>query len=650
MAQKDYYKTLGVDKKASYNEIRKAYHKLAVKHHPDHNPDDKTADHVFKEINEAYEVLSDSDKRREYDTFGSSRSNRQRRQEDIFRTFNAGGNYDSGGHDVFRSGQQKGSDLELETDVSFRDAVLGGEQIVEFRRNGRREEIKVMIPAGVDNGSRVRITGKGAKGIGGGDPGDLILTLHIMTDPIFTRNGADLFVDRSIPITAARLGTSLDVPTMVGDTRIKVPAGIQSGTKIRLKGCGVKTADVNTQGDLYVRINIREPEFLNTVDMKDDTDILSQYSVIMVDDEQYILRALHRIFRREPYKFLCANSGAEGLRLLAVTTGVAVIVSDQRMPSMNGSMFLTLSKVLAPESIRMLFTSYSDVESTVAAMNEGGATHYIKKPWDDSELLQIVRDSVIQYHLLMENRRQQDIINQQNEELSSWNRNLKDRVLAQTTLIRKQVEEQHAQNRRHLINVQGVIETLTVLAEQRAPTSRIHALNTATLSIAMAQSLGLPANDIETIRIAALLHDIGKNAISDISLVTGGENDLNEEEWGKYFKHPVLGQIALDSIRDLQQVGMLIRHHHERYDGSGFPDGLSGAAIPLGAAIIAMANSCDREIKIQVGTGGVERALEKVTALSGTAFAPQLIPHLSKPAHKLYDRQFANNDDQGESN
>lgn len=292
MAQTDYYKALGVDKKASADEIKKAFRKLAVKYHPDRNPNDKTAEDKFKEINEAYAVLSDPKKKEEYDTYGSSGFHKQYSQEDIFRNFDFGGTFRDmgmgGGEDIFsrlfgggfgggmgrggrggfRGGPQRGGDLEMETDVSFRDAALGAEKVIAFRRNGTREELKVKIPAGVDNGSKIRISGKGGQGEGGGQSGDLFLIIRTLPDPVFSRDGGDLFVDRSISFSAACLGTSLDVPTLEGDKRIKVPAGIQPGTKIRLKGCGVKTLGSNTKGDLYVKIAVHVPESLSSEQKK----------------------------------------------------------------------------------------------------------------------------------------------------------------------------------------------------------------------------------------------------------------------------------------------------------------------------------------------------------------------------------------------
>jgi len=289
MATTDYYKALGVDKNASPEEIKKAFRKLAVKYHPDRNPNDKAAEDKFKDINEAYAVLSDSKKKEEYDTYGSSGFHKQYSQEDIFRGFDfsnaykdmgAGGSEDifsrlfggsfgrGGARGGFRGGPQRGGDLEMEVEIGFRDAALGAEKQIAFRRSGQREELKIKIPAGVDNGSKIRITGKGGQGEGGGPDGDLFLIMRVLPDQLFTRDGGDLFVDRTIPFSSACLGTSLDVPTLESDKRIKVPAGIQPGTKIRLKGCGIKPLGSNSKGDLYVKVAVHVPETLNAEQKK----------------------------------------------------------------------------------------------------------------------------------------------------------------------------------------------------------------------------------------------------------------------------------------------------------------------------------------------------------------------------------------------
>ncbi len=284
MAQADYYKILGIEKSASADEIKKAFRTLAVKYHPDRNQGDKQAEEKFKEINEAYAVLSDPDKKQQYDTFGSSGFHQQYSQEDIFRGFDFGGTFRDmgmgGGEDIFsrlfgrggrggfRGGPRRGGDHEMEVSVSFRDAAHGAERLVAFRRSGVREELKIRIPAGVDNGSRIRVPGKGAQGEAGGEAGDLFLTITVLPDPVFSRDGGDLFVERSIPFSAACLGTPLEVPTLEGDKRIKVPAGIQPGTKIRLKGCGIKPLGSNARGDLFVKVSVHVPEALTSEQKK----------------------------------------------------------------------------------------------------------------------------------------------------------------------------------------------------------------------------------------------------------------------------------------------------------------------------------------------------------------------------------------------
>jgi len=278
---KDYYSVLGLSKGASESEIKKAYRKQAQKYHPDRNPDNKQAEEKFKEITEAYAVLSDPQKKQQYDQFGDSGFHQRFSQEDIFRGFNindifqefgfAGGG--AGGGDVFSQlfggghshcggGQQrrvmKGQDYNLRLAIPFRQAILGAERHVDFRVGSSQQSLKVRIPAGVEDGQRLRITGKGGPSPSGGPPGDLFLDIQIDKDPQFRREGSDLFVDVQIPYSGICLGISIEVPTLDGSKRVKVPAGMQSGGKIRLKGLGVPD-----KGDLYAVITIEVPRQLS---------------------------------------------------------------------------------------------------------------------------------------------------------------------------------------------------------------------------------------------------------------------------------------------------------------------------------------------------------------------------------------------------
>ena len=282
MASKDYYQALGVSKGASIDEIKKAFRKLAVKYHPDKNPGDKEAEEKFKEINEAYAVLSDPEKKAQYDRFGSSDFHQRYSQEDIFRGFDVGDMFKDmgfGTEDIFSRifgaghhghhrgfhynvGRQPGENFTMELKISFRDAFSGGEKRVAFKRNGKREDIKVKIPAGIETGAKLRIQGKGGEGQRGGEPGDLILMVQVAGDPQFVREGDDIIVEKQVRFTEAALGAAMDVETLDGTKRIKVPAGIQPGTRIRLKGLGFPHLGQSGRGDFYVRIGVSVPEQL----------------------------------------------------------------------------------------------------------------------------------------------------------------------------------------------------------------------------------------------------------------------------------------------------------------------------------------------------------------------------------------------------
>jgi curved DNA-binding protein len=285
MAAKDYYQTLGVKKGAPPEEVKKAYRKLAVKYHPDKNPGNKEAEERFKEISEAYAVLSDPQKKAQYDQFGSTGFHQRFSQEDIFRGFDFGDIFQGtgvGSEDIFsrifgggfqgggryRPRKQRGEDYSMDLPITFREAAQGGEKRVSFLRDGEKEELSVKIPPGIENEAKLRVQGKGAKGLQGGPAGDLYLTIKVGTDPVFAREGDDIIVERDIRFCEAALGASLEVPTLEGSKRVKVPAGIQPGTKIRLKGFGFPHMGKTSKGDLYVKINVKIPVHLTASQKK----------------------------------------------------------------------------------------------------------------------------------------------------------------------------------------------------------------------------------------------------------------------------------------------------------------------------------------------------------------------------------------------
>lgn len=279
---KDYYKTLGVERNVEPTALKKAYRKLAQTYHPDRNPGDKAAEERFKEITEAYAVLSDAEKRKQYDRFGESGFHQRYSQEDIFRNVDFGDLFGGGGaEDLFsqlfggghgRGGARgrvrrpplKGQDYSMELSIPLRMAIEGGERRVDYRSDQRVEQINVRIPPGIEEGAKLRVAGKGGEAPAGGKPGDLFLQIHIDADPVFRREGRDLLVDIPLTFSQIALGTSIEVPTLKGTKRVKIPAGMQSGGKIRLRGFGVPESAAKPAGDLYAVVQVSVPEDLNS--------------------------------------------------------------------------------------------------------------------------------------------------------------------------------------------------------------------------------------------------------------------------------------------------------------------------------------------------------------------------------------------------
>jgi putative nucleotidyltransferase with HDIG domain len=359
--------------------------------------------------------------------------------------------------------------------------------------------------------------------------------------------------------------------------------------------------------------------------------------ILFVDDEENILRSLQRLFMDEEVEVFTASSGAKGLEILAREKEVGVIVSDQRMPEMAGVDFLEKSKAVSPQSIRILLTGYADVNAAIDAINRGGAFRYLNKPWNDAELVQTVKGALQMYRLLAENKRLGAIVKKQNAELKKWNTELESIVQEQTMELQKSYDSLRAINSRLRVNFKNTIVAFSGLIELRDKRMRTHSRNVAEVSVNVARQLGMESEQRETVMVAALLHDIGKIGIPDLMLARETEQ-MNFAEREEYLQHPVRGQAAIDRIEELREAGLLIRGHHENYDGSGFPDGLKKADIPLGARIIALADHLDKKIRHGMGATGFEIMRKEVDLQKGTFFDPKLIPVVFEQAEAFYKK------------
>lgn len=314
--------------------------------------------------------------------------------------------------------------------------------------------------------------------------------------------------------------------------------------------------------------------------------------ILFVDDEENVLRALKRLFIDENIEVLTATSGKAGIDILKENE-IAVIISDQKMPEMNGAEFLSKAKEISPDSIRIVLTGYADINAAMDAINKGGAFRYITKPWKDEDIIFLIKESIEKYRLIKENRYLTELAKKQNEELKKWNTQLEIMVQEQTIDIQNQNKKLKELNEQLKRNFRHSIEAFSSLIEMRDKTISSHSKNVASIAMQNAKAMSLSEQDVNNILIAALLHDIGKIGIPD-SVLLKNEEELNEFERNEYRLHPVRGQVAIAMLEGFQDIGLLIRHHHENVDGSGFPDGLKKNSIPLGSRIISMADALDR--------------------------------------------------------
>lgn len=360
--------------------------------------------------------------------------------------------------------------------------------------------------------------------------------------------------------------------------------------------------------------------------------------ILFVDDEENVLRSLKRLFMSEDYTVLTALSGPDGLAVLKEVE-VPVIVSDQRMPVMTGAEFLEKSRELSPDSVRIILTGYADVEAAIGAINRGGAYRYVSKPWNDNELLLVIKDAFDKYRLVKENKYLTELTIQQNDELKKWSTELEFYVQQHTIELTNQNKELKKLNAKLKNNVSEVLGSLSGLIELRNRSMRNHSNNVALLSKSIAEEIGLTSLETETIAVGAQLHDIGKIGAPDIILIKNID-ELSSDEMAEYVKHPIRGQAAIDGIEDFRGPGILVRHHHEWYNGKGFPDGLKGENIPIGARIISIADSLDRTLQGEMRS--IDTALIQIKSMLASQFDAALYAPLEKAARKLFSSIIRN--------
>ena len=320
-------------------------------------------------------------------------------------------------------------------------------------------------------------------------------------------------------------------------------------------------------------------------------------SLLLVDDEPSILSSLRRLLRTSGYQIHTAESGKAGLDILE-RHAIDLVISDMRMPEMDGAKFLEQVRQHWPATTRILLTGYADVNSTIAAINRGEIYRYVAKPWDDSDLLLVVRDALEGARLRRENARLLALTQAQNDELKDLNASLEDKVVQRTAEIEQINSFHNLANDRLKQNFLVSIKVFSGLMELRGGAMAGHSRRVADLVRKLARRLGVEPMAQQDFFFAALLHDVGKIGFSD-ALLTRPVSKMNGEDFARYRKHVLAGESALMPLDELKNVATIVRAHHERYDGQGFPDGLQGSEIPLGARLLSVVNDYDG---LQIGT------------------------------------------------
>lgn len=369
--------------------------------------------------------------------------------------------------------------------------------------------------------------------------------------------------------------------------------------------------------------NLSESTPNDSVNEPQQTDL----KVLFVDDEPNILRALKRLMRNQPFKVdICDNPehAIDMIKGSAHHQPYAAIVSDQRMPGMCGAEVLAHVRKHSPHTIRLILTGYADMQSAMDAINRGGAHRYIAKPWDDVMLQDAVRGAVHQYATIMENARLHEEVAEKNEALQRLTKNMEAKVFECTREVidlNRQLED----------SIQGVAGVLASLASHHSDVLGNHSQRVLTTCDALGKQLGLSKDERFQLSVAAQLHDVGKISLSQ-DILAKPVNNLSPQEMKELQTHPLVGAQLLAQIPHFEEAAMMVRHHHEYYNGSGYPHQLSGRDIPLGARILSVADAYDKHLN-QTSTFHAttpEKTLAQLAQQANTHFDPAVVSALKQ--------------------
>jgi len=364
----------------------------------------------------------------------------------------------------------------------------------------------------------------------------------------------------------------------------------------------------------------------DTNDLELPKTLKQKHSILIVDDEDSILNAFKRILADGDYEIHTASNGLEGLnKLHTANRPYSLIISDQRMPVMNGVQFFTQAKDIFPDAVRILLTGYADTAAVIDAINKGGVHLYFTKPWHEEELLLHIKQSFSKVEILQENKRLIELIKNKNDELLKLNKTLEKRTKDKTDDLLAQAEKLKESYKKSQIILDGIVKTLSMIIETRDPYTSGHEDQVAKIACNIAKEMKFTEEQITAIHISATLHDIGKISVPSEILTKPGR--LSDLEMEMIKTHCKVANDILINIEFPYPVAEIIFQHHERMDGSGYPRGLKGDKIAIEARIIGVADVMDAMASYRPYRPalGVDAAIEEIVKFRGITYDPAVV-------------------------
>ncbi|KAF0158100.1 MAG: putative response regulator [Syntrophaceae bacterium] len=350
-----------------------------------------------------------------------------------------------------------------------------------------------------------------------------------------------------------------------------------------------------------------------------------RHSILLIDDEAAILDIMTMMLADEGYDLHTAGSAAEGLKILKESPNFSLIISDHMMPGMTGVQFFAQAREICPNALRVLLTGYTDMDAMIDAINSGGIHLYLTKPWQRDELLYSINQMLSKAELIIENRRLDELVKKQNEELLELNKNLEEKVRIKTRHLDQRADELKTSYEKTRLILSGTVLAMSKIVESRDPYTAGHEQQVSAIAGLIAQKMSLSNDQVEAIRVAGSLHDIGKIGVPAEILTKPGRLSWLEMEMIK--THTQNAYDILKTIEFPYPIAQIILQHHERIDGSGYPQGLQGEDILLAARIIGVADvleamSAHRPYRPALG---MEAAMDEIVKNRGVLYDPNVV-------------------------